>query len=337
MKRPTISVIIPIYNVESYLVQCVDSVRNQTYKEIEIILVNDGSPDNSPAICDEYAQKDNRVKVIHKENGGLSDARNEGLKKATGDFVVFLDSDDYWLDQDFLESIFTDRTLYLSDLILFKHVPFIEGDIIHRRSDCSLSKINVMNKTEALNYLIYNDLFSISAWSKIVRRSILLDNDIIFEKGRLSEDLDWSFRLLLAVRSIKGYDKRVYAYRIRKGSITHTFSSKHMDDLLTVVERWTNLLEAENVIGKEYTAPLLAYCKYQYSILVGKYYDIKAKEREPFKMRLNNLKRLMMYRGGKKTGFVSHMYNMCFHNIFLVALGLNIYIRIHERLKGRFV
>ena len=92
---PLISVIVPIYNVEKYLDRCVDSIINQTYKNLEIILVDDGSPDNCPQMCDDYAKKDSRIKVVHKENGGLSDARNVGMEVATGEYVSFIDSDDY--------------------------------------------------------------------------------------------------------------------------------------------------------------------------------------------------------------------------------------------------
>ena len=99
------SIIVPVYNVEKYLNQCVDSIMNQTYKDIEIILVDDGSPDNCPKMCDEYKEKDSRIKVIHKPNGGLSDARNEGLKVVSGDYIAFIDSDD-WIELDAFENFF---------------------------------------------------------------------------------------------------------------------------------------------------------------------------------------------------------------------------------------
>ena len=108
-KNVRFSVIVPIYKVEKYLYECIDSVINQTFRNIEIILVDDGSPDGCPQICDAYAQKDNRITVIHKQNGGLSSARNAGLQAAKGDYVIFLDSDDYYCRNDFLEII--DRKL----------------------------------------------------------------------------------------------------------------------------------------------------------------------------------------------------------------------------------
>lgn len=100
-----ISFVIPVYKVEQYIEQCVDSVLNQTYKDIEVVLVDDGSPDNCPKMCDEYALEDNRIKVVHKPNGGLSDARNAGLSVATGDYVIFMDSDDFWTSNNHLEQL----------------------------------------------------------------------------------------------------------------------------------------------------------------------------------------------------------------------------------------
>ena len=108
--KKLISIVLPIYNVENYIEKCMESVLNQTYKNIEIILVDGGSPDNCPIICDQYVKEDNRVKVVHKENGGLSDARNAGIKVANGDYITFIDSDDY-VDKDYVEFLY--NTIYL--------------------------------------------------------------------------------------------------------------------------------------------------------------------------------------------------------------------------------
>ena len=127
---PLISVIIPVYKVELYLKQCVESILIQTYSNIEIILVDDGSPDSCPQICDEYARKDYRIKVIHKSNGGLSDARNVGLNGAVGQYVVFVDSDDYWLNENCLKSLVDEinRTPNI-DFICFNSYSFVNGTI----------------------------------------------------------------------------------------------------------------------------------------------------------------------------------------------------------------
>ena len=115
-----ISVVVPIYNVENYIKKCVDSILSQTYKNLEIILVDDGSPDNCPQICDEYAQKDNRIKVIHKENGGLSDARNAGIDISKGKFITFIDSDDY-IEKDYVEVLYNSIKENASDMAIGSH------------------------------------------------------------------------------------------------------------------------------------------------------------------------------------------------------------------------
>lgn len=122
-----ISIIVPVYNVESFISECINSVLIQSYKNFELILVNDGSTDNSPAICEQYASKDKRIKVIHKANGGLSDARNWGLKSSSGEYVVFLDSDDYWNDGNALFSLYSLLNKYSNvDVVFFRRFTFEE-------------------------------------------------------------------------------------------------------------------------------------------------------------------------------------------------------------------
>ena len=127
LDKPLISVIIPIYNVENYLAKCVNSVIDQNYKNLEIILVNDGSPDNCGSICDEYAQKDNRIVVIHKKNGGLSDARNAGLKISTGDFITFVDSDDY-VNKDFISTLVSLIQDFEADIAISPFIHFKDDE-----------------------------------------------------------------------------------------------------------------------------------------------------------------------------------------------------------------
>ena len=119
MNRPIISVVIPVYNVEAYIERCVNSVRNQTVENIEIILIDDGSPDQSPVLCDQYAEKDRRVRVIHKKNGGLASARNRGITVATGKYIFFLDSDD-WLEKDGLQQLYELAQKYQVDFVRYR-------------------------------------------------------------------------------------------------------------------------------------------------------------------------------------------------------------------------
>ena len=181
---PTFSLIIPVYNVEAYLKQCIDSVLEQEYTDYECILVDDGSTDNSPKICDEYANHDSRFKVIHKENGGLSDARNHGLKSSEGSYIFFIDSDDYLYNQTVLSSLYDIiQTNKDCDFICFNRIYFYQQDHIFKplpkypkeiTGDCDIKNILVG--------LLKHGIFPISAYTKIIKRDFLLDNDIKFIK-----------------------------------------------------------------------------------------------------------------------------------------------------------
>lgn len=321
------SIVIPVYKVEKYLQECVDSVLAQTLRDIEVILVDDGSPDNCPSICDDYARKDNRVKVIHKPNGGLSDARNFGLAQATGDYVQFLDSDDYLISKTFFEEIKSVLDKEEKDLVIFGRVPFFDGGEIPQIGQGCFSAINGMPKLEALEWLIKNDIFTINACNKIIRRSVLTDNGIMFEKGRLSEDFDWTMQLIMAANSICGYDKKVYAYRRHPGSITQTFSAKHMDDLLTVVERWSRKLTDNTGIDDRIKYALLSYCNYQYCILLGKCRQLRKEDQDKFKERLGSLSFLSDYQLSSKTKIARVLRKVGGEQMMSLAFSLYLMIR----------
>lgn len=234
MKNPLVSVIIPIYNVEKWLPECVDSVLNQTYKNLEVILVDDGSPDGCPAICDEYATRDPRIKVIHKPNGGLSDARNAGIEAVTGDYVVFIDSDDYWDDPNGITKLYDIATEFNSDVTLFGMKRQIQGTnekIKLSQLDCS--RINGKTKNEVLMYFASQGNWYISACSKFVKSEFI--KNCKFEKGLLSEDIEYTLRLYPKINSIAIIDTNFYVAREREGSITHTIGGKNLYDLLKII------------------------------------------------------------------------------------------------------
>ena len=147
--KKLISIVLPIYNVENYIEKCMESVLNQTYKNIEIILVDDGSPDNCPIICDQYVKEDNRVKVVHKENGGLSDARNAGIKVANGDYITFIDSDDY-VDKDYVEFLYntieeTDADIAIGGhRVIYDSGKIIEMELIYPHGENYIKDIYLM-------------------------------------------------------------------------------------------------------------------------------------------------------------------------------------------------
>lgn len=222
-----ISVVVPIYNVEKYLVRCVDSIINQTYSNLDIILVDDGSPDNCGSICDEYAERDNRVKVIHKENGGLSDARNEGIKIAKGKLITFVDSDDY-VAINYVEELFRCMMTSRADLSV------VEVDVVNENTPYSVERqtgdISIINNKKAIE-LALKISFRQSAWGKLYRTEIF--NDIQFPKGLLYEDLAIVYNVLSVTKIIAISNAKLYKYEVRPGSIMQaSFNINHYNSLI---------------------------------------------------------------------------------------------------------
>lgn len=219
--EPTISIIVPVYKVEPYLRQCVDSIRNQTYPNLEIILVDDGSPDGCPRICDEYAELDSRIQVIHKKNGGLSDARNVGMAVCKGEYLCFVDSDDA-LPTHALKPLLDMAMEHQADLVIGDHLRFSE-DIPEAPNRAA--NVLLMNKAEAME-----DFFrhGCASWARLYRREV--HEGLLFPVGEINEDEAIVLRLLDRCNTIAKIDTVVYYYRCRPESITTSaFSEKKMD------------------------------------------------------------------------------------------------------------
>ncbi len=253
MILPLFSVIIPVYKVEQYLHQCVDSVLVQDFEDFEIILVDDGSPDNCPQICDEYAAKDKRVKVIHKENGGLSDARNFGIDAATGSYLMFLDSDDYWNDSFFLyglSEIINNQPKI--EIVNFGWQKYFQNEnrFLDDKRNFSILQEGQISNSDFISRLLGNDLFVASAWNKCVRRQFILQNNLYFNKGIRSEDMDWCGRILYLMPSMTCYNKKQYVYRQQvSGSITASVNISHIRDIIQMIR--TAQYNSENLETKE--------------------------------------------------------------------------------------
>lgn len=227
MQSTFISVIVPIYNVEKYICRCVDSILNQTYKNIEIILVDDGSPDNCPKICDEYAAKDSRIRVVHKKNGGLSDARNAGMAVANGEFISFIDGDDY-IDCDMLLDLFGCITEDESDIVSCG-VRWVDEDGKVIINDCADTH-TVLNDAEAMKELLLDGLLKQHVWNKLYRTSVI--RNILFEKGKCNEDVFWSYQAIGNSHRISILPKVHYNYIQRSNSIMGVgYSEKWLDAL----------------------------------------------------------------------------------------------------------
>lgn len=218
MLNPQISIIVPIYKVEKELGRCVNSLIHQTLKNIEIILVDDGSPDKCPQMCDEYAKQDNRIKVIHKVNGGLSDARNDGLMQARGQYILFVDSDDY-IRHNACEILYSnaakdDLDIVVADAIKIENeteLPVVRGEV-------SLNKI--MRGTRFLKEQLTDNYMNMSACFNLYRKDFLIYNELFFKKGILHEDEEWTPRVFLKAERVKYVALPFYYHVKRENSIT---------------------------------------------------------------------------------------------------------------------
>ena len=225
-----ISVIVPVYNVEKYLEECIESIINQTHSDIEIILVDDGSTDNSGALCDEYASKDSRIRVIHKENGGLSDARNCGMRAAKGEIISFVDSDDY-LSPFFLEIMYEAMMNGNCDIVALKSAcEFWDGDICSELSTCENDyKVKYCSTIEATRQMFYMKILT-GAQFKLYKKYIL--NGIEFPYGYYYEDVATTYKAFLAGKKAAIVEANIYAYRKRMDSIIRQkFSEKKLSAL----------------------------------------------------------------------------------------------------------
>lgn len=228
------SIIIPVYKVEKYLSTCVESVINQTYKNIEIILVDDGSPDNCPKICDEYAEKDNRIKVIHKQNGGLSDARNAGIKIAKGKYVLFLDSDDYLYSNSVLEEI--EKSLTSAN---FPDICYLPNEYwsSNPKSINSKYKDETISLKKFLNRVIKNYYLHTAGQQFVLQLDYLKKYNLQFKKGILHEDELWFAQILLNANEVHICPCVFYFYvDNRSGSIMNAVKEKNISDKLLIAD-----------------------------------------------------------------------------------------------------
>lgn len=221
MNSPLVSVIVPVYNVAPYLEQCLDSIVNQTYRNLEIILVDDGSTDESGAICDRYAEQDGRIQVVHKENGGQSSARNVALDMMTGEWVLFVDSDD-WIELNTLELLFEQKD-ERADIVEFGW-NFIYGD----SNKVFLNEACVMSGLDALKLLVHTDIYMGLMANKLFKASYLQKSRFI--SGRYYEDTPFIIEQLYKIKTYQYIAEPLYNYRRdRVGQTTEGFTPKRFD------------------------------------------------------------------------------------------------------------
>lgn len=240
------SVIIPVYKVENYIEKCIESVLKQDFEDYEVLLVDDGSPDNCGLICDKYAELYSNIKTFHKENGGLSDARNYGLEHAKGEYIIFIDSDD-WIEEGCFRAF--------DEAIGLDHPDVLETTLIEAYSESSVKKDvffeeylkEPITRERAVNWACNISENTWPAQKKIYAMSFLKKNDLKFPKDRLHEDMDWTSRVLYAASIYKGCAYPWYYHRMeRQGSITNTISAKNITDVIEMARIHYGYLQERN-------------------------------------------------------------------------------------------
>lgn len=236
-----ISVIVPVFNVEKYLSECVYSILKQTYKDFELILVDDGSTDNSGKICDHFCGEDKRIRVLHKKNGGLSSARNAGIDMANGSYLAFIDSDDY-VEKNFLECLYDKLVEETADISECSYKRLIKGKLTYER----LFKYDVLDNETAVRRLFAPPYQSfVVVWNKLYKKELF--KKIRFPEGKLHEDELSSYKLIYESKKVAFVNKYLYIYRIRDDSIMTRGYSDKTAELLNVIEEQKEHFDKFNV------------------------------------------------------------------------------------------
>lgn len=271
-KIPKVSIIVPIYNVEKYLDRCVQSLVNQTLNDIEIILVDDGSPDNCPSMCDEYAHKDNRIKVIHKQNAGLGYARNSGLEVATGEYVAFVDSDDY-VDMTMYESLYKGTELINPDAIFCGFKTEVAKGVWHESREVEQDQLWEGNDVKEFMYNMIASgkgvkqerLYQMSVWHAIYKREIITNNKLVFpsERDVVSEDIPFQVDFLKNANKVLYLNAHFYYYCLNETSLSFTFKKEKFygyNKLRECLLSKINETEYRQRVNRLYIGYCRAYC-----------------------------------------------------------------------------
>ena len=312
-----VSIIVPIYKVEPYLDRCVRSIVDQTYENLEIILVDDGSPDNCPAICDTWAEKDSRVKVIHKENGGLSDARNAGLAVATGEYVSFIDSDDY-IAPDFIAKLY-EAIVKTGAEVAECATDYVDGNgtVLRLRNAADVAE---MGKIEALRRLVQENGVYQTVWNKLYRREVIAG--IPFAVGKLNEDEFWTWQVLDRVEKLAIVPEALYHYLQRGGSIIGVgYNIRRLDGLDARLQR-TQYLQKYPELAILTRQELMGSCMWHYQS--AKYHLTGTEQAEALKRIRQVMKSCPSVPWGVLTGKLTHKV---WYILFRLMPDLTVWVR----------
>ena len=320
---PKISVIVPVYKVEKYIHRCVDSILGQTYADFELILVDDGSPDGCPQLCDANAQKDNRVVVIHKENGGLSSARNAGMKMARGKYISFLDSDDFWIRSTVLEDLNKTILTEQADVVVIKTKRY------YQETDTFSDSVNPFSEKDysahyydaKLKDLICAQVYRANAWNKVFSSYLMKEQDLYFTENIISEDVDWAARLCIAAKSISVLEEVAHGYRYKRpGSITSSLKLKNLIDTKGSIERCIHYLDGLSVT-EEFKYAYFSYVAYRYVIWMAESAKLKDPAKKTLVREMKHYTWLLDYDGMKRVKMVKKTNKILGYRMTCALLG----------------
>lgn len=285
-----ISIVIPVYNVSKYLDACIKSVINQSYTNFELILIDDGSTDGSGVICDNWSKKSKRIFVIHQSNHGSSYSRNKGISNAKGDYITFLDSDDYWMSKDFLKDINNRLKITNPDVLSFNFSKIFKNDesSVYFQNIASMPK--ELDDLSSFDYQIKNNLWIACAWNKVIKKDLFDNNELLFVEGITSEDIDWSARLALKCSKFDYINILGVGYNQRFDSISKLLDSKKLTVLLNNILVTESLINTTNDIKGNL---LKSYLAYQIVTLILNFSFLN--EKDVLKNNLDMLKNLCKY------------------------------------------
>ena len=301
---PQISIIVPVYKVEQYLHKCLDSILAQTFTDWECILIDDGSPDNSGVICDEYAQQDRRFRVIHQENKGSAGARNTGLGKAQGKYLICVDSDD-WVEPDYLECLYNEAERTGADIVLC--------NLLHQYKQKTVVVKNVVSekKSENLCNLLEGKIYGY-LFCKFIRLSLLKEHGIKFNEGlNMWEDMLFSAKIFVVAKKFSYVNKALYHYRNTPGSLENTISEASIQQILGNVHQIKNILDAHGLSSAlEKSIPILEVRARDYIIFCPKK-ELRKKFENEMKWTDG-----LLYDSRVARSFMAKLYIFCYlHNI----------------------
>lgn len=320
------SIIVPVYNVQDYLEQCVSSVLAQSCTDYELILVDDGSSDRSPEICDRFAAQDQKIRVIHKANGGASEARNTGIKNASGEYVLFLDSDDFWHSEEMLDRIAESLSETGAVVMQFGFEEYLNNENrIVPGPVRTLSHNNGKSFEDSLAWLVVSGNLTIAAYSMVISRNFLLSNNLYFKKGLRTEDLEWAIRMFVCRPKLAFLDSYFYAYRVQHGgTVTSQIDYGHLCDYCWILEKSVKLVET---CEERLKSILMSYLMYHALIAIALSFRKRVNlSREQKKEILSRLKavtqnRITKYTLSKKVKLACLVYRIAGFEVMAAVLG----------------